>query len=283
MTISEAKINEVGRNIQANANGITFDTTTSSIVGEASLTVTVVDEGITYQKSFVINVLHLIEDLDISMSLNNNRTITIPFINSGIAPSSVSIVSDNDNILSVSNIQFDVENITCDLTSYNTETDVPITVTIVHNGFTYTKEYIVRIELESIPVYTVENLDTEYGFYLNSNGYYESNNKGIDSSFALCKLNIEAPIDCTMYLDCINYGESGFDFGILSNLDTELIQSSSVDSSNVYKSFSGFNTSNIQTVSYDVTAGSHYIYIKYRKDDYDAEGNDSLQFKVRFE
>ena len=132
---------------------------------------------------------------------------------------------------------------------------------------------------------TVEAVSgAQYGFTLNSNGYYQSTNAGVDSSYSLCKVNIVADGTKKMYVDCINYGESYFDYGILSNVDTTLELSNTADSTNVKQSFSGKQSTDVQTVDYGVlTAGEHYIYVKYRKDYADNSGYDSLQFKVRFE
>lgn len=122
-----------------------------------------------------------------------------------------------------------------------------------------------------------------YTFALNSKGYYESNNKGVSNSYALCKLTFFAPRLGTLTLSCINYAESNYDFGILSNIDTTLTASSSADSTNVKKSFQGSSSSSVQTVTYtNVSAGEHYIYIKYRKDGSVNSNNDSLQFKVSY-
>lgn len=79
----------------------------------------------------------------------------------------------------------------------------------------------------------VEDLNTTYGFALNANNYYESNNKGISNSFALCKVNISCSKNTTMYVDCINYAESSYDYGLLSLLDTELKYNYNADSSGV--------------------------------------------------
>ncbi|MBQ8570277.1 MAG: hypothetical protein IJ444_02065 [Kiritimatiellae bacterium] len=132
--------------------------------------------------------------------------------------------------------------------------------------------------------YTVEAVSgATYGFALNSDGYYESTNAGVDGSYSLCKVNIVVDGVSNMYVDCINYGESSFDYGILSNVDTTLELSNAADSTNVKQSFSGMQSADVQTVDYGVlTAGEHYIYIKYRKDDSVNSNNDSLQFKVRF-
>jgi hypothetical protein len=120
----------------------------------------------------------------------------------------------------------------------------------------------------------------QYGFELNSNGYYESTNKNQNNSYALCKVIIDNPNGRLVYVDCINYGEDEWDYGILSNINTTLTLSSTADSSNVKKSFSGSQMATIQTVNYGAVSG--YIYIKYKKDSSESYNNDSLQFKVKF-
>lgn len=129
--------------------------------------------------------------------------------------------------------------------------------------------------------YDVENITTTYGFALNSNDYYESNNKGHSSSAAVCKVNFHLPVSATITFSVINYAEGTYDYGLLSNVDTTLNTNSSADSSNVYWSGQNHNSASVQTVTYsNVTAGDHYIYVKYFKDSYTDSNNDSLQFKV---
>lgn len=271
-------------NVSADLHNITFDVTAFNIDRdkEVIIIVSATDGNTVLQEYISLNIYHVIGDLtDNYIELNSTKTISIPLYYDEVLPSSVNIVSNDNSVLSVSNIQYDTENITCDITSYDTKKIENITVTAVYDGVTYEREFMIGIGLE--PTYTIESLGTTYGFALNSNEYYESNNKGVNSSYAICKLNIDIPYNCTMYLDCINYGEANYDYGILSMLDTKLQLSATADSTNVYKSFKGSSSENIQTISYTVTTGVHFIYIKYIKDSSQNNGNDSLQFKVRFE
>lgn len=120
-----------------------------------------------------------------------------------------------------------------------------------------------------------------YGFALNSNGYYESNNKGVDNSAAVCRVNIHAAKACTVTFKCINYAESNYDFGLLGVIDKELNTGYSDTSTNVQKSFKGSSKSSVQTYSYtNVAKGNHFIDVKYRKDSSQSSNNDSLQFTV---
>lgn len=120
-----------------------------------------------------------------------------------------------------------------------------------------------------------------YTFTLNSNNYYESNNKGKANSYALCKVTFILAQTGTVTFHCINYAESNYDFGILSEVDKTLSSSNSADSSNVKKSFKGASSSSVQNVVYsNVSAGEHFIYVKFRKDSSGNSNNDSLQFQV---
>lgn len=120
-----------------------------------------------------------------------------------------------------------------------------------------------------------------YGFALNSNGYYESNNKGVDNSAAVCRVNIHAAKACTVTFKCINYAESNYDFGLLGVIDKEQNTGYSDTSTNVQKSFKGSSKSSVQTYAYtNVAKGDHFIDVKYRKDSSQSSNNDSLQFTV---
>ena len=120
-----------------------------------------------------------------------------------------------------------------------------------------------------------------YGFELNANGYYESNNKGFHNSAAVCRVQIHAAKKCTVTFKCINYAESNYDFGLLGTLDKAQDTGYSDVSTNVAKSFKGSSSSSVQTYAYtNVAAGDHFIDVKYRKDSSQSSDNDSLQFTV---
>lgn len=120
-----------------------------------------------------------------------------------------------------------------------------------------------------------------YKFALNSNGYYESNNKGVNNSAAVCRVKIHAAKACTVTFKCINYAESNYDYGLLGVIDKEQNAGYSDTSTNVQKSFKGSSKSSVQTYAYtNVAAGDHFIDVKYRKDSSQSSNNDSLQFTV---
>ena len=126
--------------------------------------------------------------------------------------------------------------------------------------------------------------DAKYGFELNSAGYYVSKNYHIQNSAALCKVIFNVSAETQVRLDCINSGESNYDYGIISQLDKTLSTTNSDDGStgttNVLKNFKGSSSTKVQAVTLTVPAGEHFIYVKYRKDNSSDNGNDTLQFKV---
>lgn len=131
--------------------------------------------------------------------------------------------------------------------------------------------------------YTIENLSSTYGFYLNDAGYYESNNKNIINSYALCKVSFNMWKSGDLVFELINSGESNYDFGIFSKLDQTLSSSHNEDTSStlVYKSYKGLSSTTPVTLTYtEVPAGEHFITIKFRKDSSSNQGLDCLQFKV---
>lgn len=122
-----------------------------------------------------------------------------------------------------------------------------------------------------------------YGFVLNEDGFYESTNNGISNSASVAQVDFYTDGTKKMLVECINYAESNYDFGILSNIGASLTLTSTIDTTNVKKSFKGSQSASIQTVDYGtVAAGNRSFYIKYRKDTSVNSNNDSLQFRIVF-
>ena len=132
----------------------------------------------------------------------------------------------------------------------------------------------------NIPAYNVVQVSstTSHQFKLNSNGYYESQCKGIKNGWSLCR--VEFNIAGNYTLQCISYGENNYDFGILSTINNTLDASNKVDTANVKKSFKGEASSSVKSVAYSGVKVGDYIYVKYRKDTSVNKYNDTLQFKV---
>ena len=135
------------------------------------------------------------------------------------------------------------------------------------------------------PVFTVEFIaGVPYGFVLRGDGYYESVNKGVQSSYAMCKVVTPPGKSGYYYMDCINYGENNYDYGIISRLNQVLSMDNSAaegTSPAVLHSFYNSSSPSIQTISLGQLPDGGFFYVKYRKDNITDEWNDSLRFKVR--
>ena len=162
------------------------------------------------------------------------------------------------------------------------DTTRTLTETIPYKGSSY-QVTIVQTANDVKPVisWNVESTGT-YPFELNSNGYYESTNKRKGSSYSYATLNYSGFDE--LILECINSGESNYDYGIISQPDVQLSESTSDDgatgSTKVFKNFKGESSTNPVQLTIPSDGGSHFITIKYRKDGGGDSGNDSLQFKV---
>lgn len=140
------------------------------------------------------------------------------------------------------------------------------------------------LEHEEAPAftYTVDSVGgASYGFSQNSAGYWEGENKGVKSSYAICRVHFEVAAACDITFDVINYAESRYDYGLMGNLDSALKLSIDPDGT-VKQNFNTTHSASVVNVTYeDVPAGSHFIDIKYRKDSSTNSNNDSFQFKVQ--
>lgn len=132
-----------------------------------------------------------------------------------------------------------------------------------------------------------------YGFALNNSGYYESANKGVDKSCAVCRVSFDLPVSATVTFSYINYAEATYDFGVFGDIDVALSTSyypagsggATISETSYHKACntSSDNTSSVQTTSYSMSAGEHFIDVKYSKDDGTGSNNDTLQFQVAVE
>lgn len=140
-----------------------------------------------------------------------------------------------------------------------------------------------RIKKKKPSTWAVEAIKgASYGFELNSNNYYESRNKGVHNSYAICRVKLNLSKKATVIFNCINYAEANYDYGLLGNVDTALTLSASADS-NVAKSFKGSSQSGVQIFASVIEEGEHFIDVKFVKDGSDSRNNDSLQFTVKIQ
>ena len=238
---------------------------------------------------------------------NTTRTITktIPYYNSSydvtIVQSAIQSITANPDTFTIKSYKSRVtcaSTLTIATTLGTTVTDTntatitvgentgdstrTLTETIPYKGSSY-QITIVQTANDVKPVisWNVESTGT-YPFELNTNGYYESTNKGHNNSYSYATLNYEGFEN--LVLECINSGESNYDYGIISQPDVLLSESIEDDgatgSTKVFKNFKGQSSTNPVQITIPTDKGSHFITIKFRKDSSTSEGNDSFQFKV---
>lgn len=163
----------------------------------------------------------------------------------------------------------------------------PLVTLVTDNGVNISSQLVQHGG--TIPTPTVATLSgASYGFTLNnSTGYYVSANQGVDKSAAVCRVSFDFPVRCLVTINYINYAEATYDFGIFGNIDVALnnnykpASGSMPDSS--YKlacNTSTMNTSSVQTITYEIPSGEHYVDIKFSKDDATSSNNDTLQWKI---
>ena len=162
-------------------------------------------------------------------------------------------------------------------------------ISIIDNGTDITSQF--TLHQDTTGTYDIEDRG-DYGFELGSNGYYVSQNKGVDKSCAVARISFNLPVAATVTFTYINYAEESYDFGVFGNVDVALstsyypADSGGADISETsYKkacNTSSDNTSSVKTLTYsNVSAGEHFIDVKYSKDDGSSANNDTLQFKVQ--
>lgn len=130
----------------------------------------------------------------------------------------------------------------------------------------------------TIPSYTIQNLSSS--FSLTSDGYYTSASIG-HNGYCVCQVDLNLKKPTQVIFDCISYGENNYDYGILSQVNTSLTLNKNADSTNVFKSFYGLSSPNVQSVDYGIIpVGKSFIQAKYRKDGSGTSGTDSFKFKL---
>ena len=88
-----------------------------------------------------------------------------------------------------------------------------------------------EVKIEEPIAVMVESLGTTYTFIQDSDGYYKPTNTGVNSSFAIARIQIINTEDPkTIKLLWMQSTESGYDFGLIGKIDVALSQSTNVDS-----------------------------------------------------
>jgi hypothetical protein len=219
------------------------------------------------------------------LSFNQSKEISIELLEFATTPQ-FSITSSNENVVTISNISINEDNtlLTFTINSLAAEGNATIEINIIGEN-TYNYSGTVKV-YETLPESSYEVVPqvegASYGFALREDdGYWESQNFKQGNSAAVCQINISNPLGRPVYIDCISYGESSYDYGVLGNVGQELLKTNTPDGSNK-KSFKSLASADIQTVEYLDAAGDCFIQVKYLKDSGGDHSNDSLRFTVRF-
>ena len=132
----------------------------------------------------------------------------------------------------------------------------------------------ITVTTEEISSYGWVTADSTY----NVDGYdvYMSNNKGVDNSQAVMKLECVGYTDLTLYIR--SYAESSFDYTIASNANASTYPKAYNDSTAKAHTRgnqkSGTTISDYTAVTYTGLSGNDIIYIVFRKDSGGKDGDD---------
>lgn len=153
----------------------------------------------------------------------------------------------------------------------------------VRQGVFFSSKNGIQLQGTYVPdfSYSVNEVEgASYSFYLGEDGYYESNNKGQNSSIAICRVVFTIKKTCQIILKYINYAEQGCDYGVIGHLNVPLDFNLNGDTGAI--SLKSYNSANVQmfTFSEELQPGDYFFDIKFIKDVSVNNYNDSLKFKV---
>lgn len=124
-----------------------------------------------------------------------------------------------------------------------------------------------------------ETPQVTYPFELNENGYYQNTNQKQQSSFSKGRFNFNIENENQkLKITYLQASESGYDYGIIGNVDVAL--SNDTNTSGYKTLISVSNTIPEEIIIEGLSIGSHFIEIKYRKDGSGDRDTDTLQVKV---
>lgn len=118
-------------------------------------------------------------------------------------------------------------------------------------------------------------------FILDDDGYYVSQNKGVSSSYAYGTWAFTDISEAqTVILRCVSDGESAWDYGIISNINTFLTMDNTADATGVFHSFINEQSEVYVDLQFEIPAGSSFFTFKYIKDGSRDEHGDVFKIKV---
>lgn len=173
-----------------------------------------------------------------------------------------------------------------------TDTAQEITGTKTFNSLQVKKDNIVPVyeqqEQSFTYTYNYEEIPDSgaYPFVLGDDGFYESTNKGIDNSYAMCKVSFTFPSAQNLFVEFIHYAQDTADYSVFGNIDTYLSYAPNIDEDAdkiaIQVGSAPFNRPESYTINFgELPAGEHFFVVKYIKDGFGSENNDSLKIRVK--
>ena len=119
-----------------------------------------------------------------------------------------------------------------------------------------------------------------YGFVYNSTSdMYVSNNRNVNSSYAICNVLIYNPGGRDVYFEYMQSSEGNYDYGFIGLVNTTFNTSNYSESTNCLVNAYGKNST---TTVYNAYAGkiNGFVHVKYKKDGSANNGEDTFKFRV---
>lgn len=117
----------------------------------------------------------------------------------------------------------------------------------------------------------------EYGFDLDSDGWYVSQNKGIQNSYARCRIHYSVLGTTMITIKLINYAEGNFDFGVVGKLNADL---TTFSPDKIKWDGRQHNNSYPVNLGISIPDGTGFFDIAFKKDGSTDKYNDALKFKI---
>ena len=191
-------------------------------------------------------------------------------------------------------------------TGYVTGSNSQVTKSVILSTDLSTGQIVTKVNMSDSDSFISETIDTggvtiipkspnaTYGFKIQSDGYYRNENSDPDTAssssnrnqykntMAIARILYNFNTATDLYIKTIVCGESKYDFGIVSKVNTEIpatYNSSNTAYLELLKSSSS-GTATEKIVPYNSLTGTGFIDIAYRKDTSNSYGTDDLKFQV---
>lgn len=135
--------------------------------------------------------------------------------------------------------------------------------------------------------YMVDSLDWGYEFTRRADGYYVNTNQHMDETVCICRVELYVFRQTTITFTVLQDSENEYDFAYFGYLDQplsdnedEYINEEVYDYQYSTQGEYGIIGDELEYLYYNLTPGSHFIDIAYKKDSSEAEGEDLFGFML---